>query len=119
MPVTAFGWNLRDGPAFSGVGRDGLAFSGVGRGFCRTAVASARLRSAAGCATAVLRAAVEDLRLAVRPQLLDKPKYAQLERDARRLYALLPSCCADPAALRDLERGVGDFLQAAADRVGS
>ena len=50
MPVTAFGWNLRDGPAFSGVGRDGPAFSGVGprllpnRGRQRAASQRGRLR---------------------------------------------------------------------------
>ena len=75
--------------------------------------------SADGVSTALLRAALEGLKFAVRGLLLDKPKYAQLERDARRLFAELPRLVADAAALRDLERAAAEFLQAAADRVAA
>ena len=47
---------------------------------------------------------------------LTRDEYAQLERDGRRLHAVLPRYVRDDR-LRGVERGVMEFLEEAAERV--
>jgi len=72
--------------------------------------------SPAGVRAALLRRLARALLDAVRDATLSRPQYAQLERDARYLHAVLPSHVPDADARRAIELAVADFLQGASDR---
>jgi len=70
----------------------------------------------AGVAAALLSRFTSALSASVRKRALSRDEYAQLERDARRLHAVLPRHVRDDR-LRGVERGVMEFLEEAAERV--
>ena len=75
------------------------------------------MASKAGVSAALLRKLARALVEAVRATVISKPHYAQLERDAKWLHAVLPRHVRDADALRDVESSVAEFLQSASERV--
>ena len=69
-----------------------------------------------GLAAALLTRFAAALAASVRTRSLTRDEYAQLERDGRRLHAVLPRYVRDDR-LRGVERGVMEFLEEAAERV--
>ena len=69
-----------------------------------------------GLAAALLSRFASALAASVRTRALTRDEYAQLERDGRRLHAVLPRYVRDDR-LRGVERGVMEFLEEAAERV--